>query len=238
MAIIHLLNSGVTVDTDYTDNVWENGCCWALIYRLGFNNATRIADMVDADTYGRLPVANKGVMLVGASENPYEEPGFEAYVARLQRSVVCHFLHTKYGIDTLPDGMEASCQNRQNVWRDVNDLAERFMQDRVLPRFIEGWTQSVRGVKEQFGNLFESIVVPTYERRTGKRYVPRDWEDPAHPGIPRPKQAAPAPAPAETPASAAPQPASTSPAPKFCSNCGSPLSPGAKFCSNCGNRIG
>ena len=238
MAIVHLLNSGITADTAGPDNLWQNACCWALMFRLGFNNATRIADMVDADTYGRLPVGNKGMMFVGASENPYEEPGFEAYVARLRRSVVCHFLHTKYGIDTLPDNMEASCQNRPNAWCDVNAFADRFMDDEVLSEFIPTWGRTIRGSREKHGNLFESIVVPTYERRTGKRYVPRNWEDPAHPGMPRPKQAAPASAPAATPASAAPQSASTHPTPKFCSNCGSPLSPGAKFCSNCGNRIG
>lgn len=238
MPIIELLNTGVTADTDYTDSVWQNGCCWALMYRLGFNNATRVAEMVDYETYGKLPVGNKGIQLVGASENPYEEPGFEAYVARLRRSVMCHFPHTRYGIETPISEMENTCRNRANVWHDVNELATRFMNDVVLSEFVPTWGASVRQWKEQFGNLFESLVVPTYERRTGKRYVPRDWEDPAHPGMPRPKQAAPAPAPAAAPASAAPQPASAHPAPKFCSNCGSPLSPGAKFCSNCGNRIG
>lgn len=84
---IELLNTGLKLSTSNDDGVWQNCCCWALMYRLGFNNATRVADMVDADTYGRLPVGNKGIMVVGASEDPYEEPGFEAYVARLRRSV-------------------------------------------------------------------------------------------------------------------------------------------------------
>lgn len=231
---IELLNTGLKLSTSNDDGVWQNCCCWALMYRLGFNNATRVADMVDADTYGRLPVGNKGIMVVGASENPYEEPGFEAYVARLRRSVVCHFLDTRYGIDIGPANAEATCRNRPNVWRDANELADRFMNDEVLSEFVPTWGASVRSCRNKFGNLFETLVVPTYERRTGKRYVPLEWEDPLHPGMPRPKQATTAQSPSAAPTPTAPQ---TSAAPKFCSNCGSPLSPGAKFCSNCGNRI-
>ena len=233
MPIIELLNTGLTANTDYSDEVWQNGCCHALMYRLGFNNATRIADMVDYETYGKLPVANKGVMLVGASENAYEEPGFEAYVARLRRSVMCHFLHTRYGIETLPADLEATCQNRPNVWRDVDELATRFMEDEVLPEFTRVWGNSVRRCKEQFGDLYNTVVLPFY-RSQGNHYEPRDWEDPAHPGHPRPTPAA---APARTAAPITPRPDAPRTAPKFCSNCGSSLSPGAKFCANCGNRI-
>ena len=236
MAIIELLNTGLTIQTESSDAIWQNGCCWALMYRLGFNNATRIAEMVDYETYGKLPVGNKGVQLVGASENPYEEPGFEAYVARLRRSVMCHFLHTRYGIDTLPADLEMSCRNKPNAWRDVNELADRFMEDEVLSEFAPTWGRSVRRCKEEHGDPYNRIVLPFY-RSQGHHYEPRDWEDPEHPGHPRPKPK-PAAAPAPTsPAPSAPQPSTPRTAPKFCSNCGSPLSAGAKFCENCGNRI-
>ena len=52
MPIIEVLNTGMTANTSDSDAVWLNGCCWALTYRLGFNNATPIAadgTIYDAD---------------------------------------------------------------------------------------------------------------------------------------------------------------------------------------------
>ena len=55
------------------------------------------------------------------------------------------------------------------------------------------------------------------------------------------QQAAPSPAPQQTfqqdADTAEPAADTDRPAPKFCSQCGSPLQPGVKFCSQCGAKI-
>lgn len=159
MKVWRLLGTSVRVSPDSKAAVWQNAVEYAMLERLGRDNALAVAQAVGMDRrrYAAFPIGDHGENYFGCPKDATLMPGWDEYVKLMLAATEKYYARRVYKIDVTRDGWEKELKRNRTASRDVRERARKTM-TQATDDVADIWRKRCQDVRRRYGDVYAEVV--------------------------------------------------------------------------------